>query len=103
MAKKEEASINRSDLIRAISARVEHINDQDAEMAVRLILDAMAESLKKGRRIEIRNFGVFQVKTRMAVVYRNPRTGEKLKKRSSRMVRFKEGKNLRKQLVLTSY
>nr|CBA28137.1 hypothetical protein Csp_A05780 [Curvibacter putative symbiont of Hydra magnipapillata] len=61
----------------------------------------MTDALKKGRRIEVRKFGILQTKVRSAVVYRNSRTGEKLQKRQSKVVHFKEGKNLRMQLLIS--
>ena len=45
---------------------------------VQATLDAIADSLAQGHRIEVRNFGVFEVKTRDARIGRNPRTGEQV-------------------------
>ena len=56
---------------------------------------AMRESLIGGRRIEIRGFGVFQVKeTRAKPAARNPRTGEEVRIPPGRTIRFKPGKEL---------
>lgn len=90
--------MNRSDLIRELASRFADIDKKDTELAVRLIFEEMAHALVKGRRIEIRNFGVMQTRTRPSTTYRNPRTGEKLKRRSTRSIRFKEGKDLRIRL-----
>lgn len=87
--------MNRSDLIHELAKQFSDIDKKDTELAVRLIFDEMANALIKGRRIEIRNFGVLQARTRPSTTYRNPRTGEKLNSRSTRSIRFKEGKELR--------
>ena len=91
--------MNRSDLIHQLANRFVDIDKKDTELAVRLIFEEMANALIKGRRIEIRNFGVLQARTRPSTTYRNPRTGEKLSMRSTRYVRFKEGKELRSRMA----
>jgi integration host factor subunit beta len=91
--------MNRSDLIHELANRFSEIEKTDTELAVRLIFDEMANALINGRRIEIRNFGVLQARTRPSTTYRNPRTGEKLSRRSTRSIRFKVGKNLRRRLA----
>lgn len=65
---------------------------------VQTTLDAIIESLAEGQRLEIRNFGVFEVKTRDARIGRNPRTGEEVPITQKRVATFKPGKAL-KELV----
>ena len=48
----------------------------------------------KGERIELRGFGVFQVKPRKRGIGRNPRTGKEVKIPPGRTIRFKPGKDL---------
>ena len=67
---------------------------------VQAVLDTIIESLAEGDRLEIRNFGVFEVKTREARVGRNPRTGQEVAIGDKRVVTFKPGKAL-KQWVQT--
>ena len=63
---------------------------------------AMRESLIGGRRIEIRGFGVFQVKeTRAKPAARNPRTGEVIYVPARRKTHFRPGKVLRDELHKT--
>ena len=50
-----------------------------AEVAVEAVLEAMKDSMMKGERIELRGFGVFQVKPRKRGIGRNPRTGKEVK------------------------
>ena len=63
------------------------------------IFRAMRESLIEGDRIEIRGFGVFQVKdTKPKPAARNPRTGEIIYVPARRKTHFKPGKLLKKAL-----
>lgn len=65
---------------------------------VQTTLDVIIDSLAEGKRLEIRNFGVFEVKGRNARVGRNPRTGEQVPIEEKRVAVFKPGKAL-KELV----
>lgn len=67
---------------------------------VQTTLDTIIECLAEGQRLEIRNFGVFEVKTRDARMGRNPRTGEEVPITGKRVATFKPGKAL-KELVQT--
>ena len=59
--------------------------------AVQLVFDNIIETLVKEGRIELRNFGIFEVKKRRARQARNPRTGEKLAVPERSVVTFKAG------------
>lgn len=65
---------------------------------VQRTLDAILEALSKGERIELRNFGVFQVKTRKPRVGRNPRTGETVTVPERQIVVFKSGREMKKAI-----
>jgi DNA-binding protein HU-beta len=75
---------------------VADITKVKAEIAIDAILNAMKESLKNGERIELRGFGVFQVKQRKRGIGRNPRTGKEVEIPPGKTIRFKPGKNLLK-------
>lgn len=66
-----------------------------AALAVDTILDAMKEALISGKRIELRGFGVFEVRDRKRGVGRNPKTGVEVPIAPGKTVRFKPGKDLR--------
>ena len=55
------------------------------------VFDGIIDTLKKERRIELRNFGVFEVKKRKPRKARNPRTGESLIVPAKLVVTFKPG------------
>lgn len=65
-----------------------------AESAVDAIFEAMKNALAQGDRIELRGFGVFNVKPRKTGVGRNPRTGAEVSIAPGKAVRFKPGKEL---------
>ena len=66
-----------------------------AALAVDTIFDAMREALRNGKRIELRGFGVFQVRDRKRGVGRNPKTGVEVAITPGKTVRFKPGKELK--------
>jgi DNA-binding protein HU-beta len=65
-----------------------------AQIAVDTILSMMTDSMKRGERIELRGFGVFDIRPRKTGVGRNPRTGEEVRIPPGKTVRFKPGKHM---------
>ena len=65
-----------------------------AEAAVDTIFDSMKKALSGGERIELRGFGVFNVRPRKTGIGRNPRTGAEVSIAPGKAVRFKPGKEL---------
>ena len=61
---------------------------------VQRTLDAIIQTLVAEGRIELRNFGVFEVKRRAPRKARNPRTGDKVYVPSKNVVTFKPGKEM---------
>jgi DNA-binding protein HU-beta len=68
------------------------ITKTKAELAVETVFDSMKKSLAAGNRIELRGFGVFNVRPRKTGIGRNPRTGAEVSIPPGRAVRFKPGK-----------
>lgn len=75
-------------------AKVAEITKVKAELAVDAVFNAMRVSMQRGDRIELRGFGVFQVKPRKRGIGRNPRTGKEVRIPPGRTIRFKPGKEL---------
>ena len=73
---------------------VADITKVKAEVAVDAVFEAMRLSMQRGERIELRGFGVFQVKPRKRGIGRNPRTGKEVRIPPGRTIRFKPGKDL---------
>src|SRR5205814_2953213 len=81
-----------------LAAQFPQLVAKDAELAVKMILDAMAESLAKGERIEIRGFGSFGLNYRPPRTGRNPKSGEKVQVPQKHVPHFKAGKELRERV-----
>jgi nucleoid DNA-binding protein len=83
--------VTKKDIVRTISEEV-GLTQQQTKAIVQKTFDAIIESLVRERRIELRNFGVFEVKPRAARKARNPRTGEQVNVPRKHVVTFKPGK-----------
>ncbi len=68
------------------------LSQVDARKIVQGTFDAIVTTLVEQGRIELRNFGVFEVKTRKPRRARNPRTGEPVEVPARRVVTFKPGR-----------
>ncbi|HET9482118.1 MAG TPA: HU family DNA-binding protein [Candidatus Polarisedimenticolia bacterium] len=84
----------KADIINQVSKAAD-ITRVKAVIAVEAVLDAMKASMQRGERIELRGFGVFQVKPRKKGIGRNPRTGREVRIPPGRTIRFKPGKNFK--------
>jgi nucleoid DNA-binding protein len=65
---------------------------------VQKTFDAIVETLVEVGRIELRNFGVFEVKQRAARKARNPRTGDRVDVPPKNVVTFKPGKKMEERV-----
>lgn len=87
--------MTRSEFIEALAARFPQLTVQDAEVAVKELLDAISDALIKGQRIEIRGFGSFSLNYRQPRTARNPKTGARVEVAAKHVPHFKPGKGLR--------
>ena len=87
------STITKKDLALLVSQSTGCKKNLAAKMVDSLFV-AMRDSLIQGNRIEIRGFGVFQVKPRKRGIGRNPRTGKEVRIPPGRTIRFKPGKDL---------
>jgi len=74
------------------------MTQSDVAKIIEGTFDAISQSLSKGHRWELRDFGVFEVKTRASRIGRNPRTGDQVPVPERRVVTFRPGKRM-KELV----
>ncbi len=81
------------DIIHHVMART-GLPRNKAEDAVDKVFEGMKAALTKGDRIELRGFGVFNVRPRKTGIGRNPRTGAEVSISPGKAVRFKPGKEL---------
>lgn len=91
-------SITRTDLVKVLSRKQEHLAQKDIELAVRSLINLLSDSLSSGRRIEVRGFGSFDLHYHPSRIARNPRTGDSVHIRSKYVPYFKPGKELRKRI-----
>ena len=88
-------TLTKRDLVIRISEETD-IKQQKVLVVLQKVLDYVAEALAKGDKVELRNFGVFEVKVRKARIGRNPNAPETdvpIPQRS--VVKFKPGKQMR--------
>ena len=90
--------MTRSELIERIAGLHPQLQLKDAELAVRVILDALSNALSKGGRAEIRGFGSFGLNYRPPRQGRNPKTGAKVKVPAKHVPHFKPGKELKERV-----
>ena len=86
--------MTKKDIVRTISEEVEKLTQQQTKEVVQKTFDAIIDCLVRDGRIELRNFGVFEVKPRAARKARNPRTGEQVEVPRKHVVTFKPGKHM---------
>lgn len=96
----EEDFMNKKELLEAINKK--HAGNGVTKKAVTAIIAdtfaAIAKGIKKAGRFAIPGFGTFTVKSRAARKGRNPRTGESIKIKASKSVKFKAAPSLKKGL-----
>ena len=85
--------MTKKDIVRTIAEQIDLPQLRTKEL-VQKTFDALVDALVREGRIELRNFGVFQIKKRDARVARNPRTGERVPVQAKRVVTFKPGKEM---------
>ena len=90
--------MTKSELIERLIERHPELSVKDVELAVKIMLNHMADTLSDGERIEIRGFGSFSLHYRAPRVGRNPKTGESVSLGSKYVPHFKPGKELREQV-----
>ncbi len=89
--------MTKKEIVRTISEEI-GLTQLKTKKIVQKTFDAIVETLVEDRRIELRNFGVFEVKERAARKARNPRTGEKVSVPAKFVVTFKPGKEMEERV-----
>ena len=85
--------MTKKEIVRTISEKL-NMTQLKTKDLVQCVLDSMIETLVKEGRIELRNFGVFEVRKRAARKARNPKTGLEVMVEERHVVVFKSGKVL---------
>jgi integration host factor subunit beta len=89
--------LTKAELVEEVS-RVTQLTKKQAEEIVNTVFSTIVDSLRAGRKIELRGFGSFRIRNRGARLGRNPKTGEKVEVPPKRIPYFKPGKELKEQL-----
>jgi integration host factor subunit beta len=89
--------VTKKEIVKQISDRI-GLTQLKTKEIVQLTFDAIVDTLLADRRIELRNFGVFEVKLRKARKARNPRTGDKVDVPPKHVVTFKPGKEMEERV-----
>lgn len=89
--------MTKKDIVKAISEQIGMTQLKTKEI-VQKTFDAIIDTLVREKRIELRNFGVFEVKKRAARKARNPRTGTRVDVPEKYVVTFKPGKEMEERV-----
>lgn len=90
-------SVTKKDIVMKVSNDT-NLTQIDVKKIVQRTLDVVVESLERGETVELRNFGVFKVKSRRGRLGRNPRTGEEVSVPEKKVVVFKPGLILKQKV-----
>ena len=74
------------------------IKQIDVKKIVQKTLECIIENLQEGKKVELRNFGVFKIKQRRGRTGRNPRTGDVVPVPPKKVVVFKPGLVMKKKI-----
>ena len=86
--------MNRKELVDELASKT-GCSKADAERGLSAMLDIISDTLKTGESLSLVGFGTFEVRSRAARTGRNPKTGEVLKIKASKVPAFKPGATLK--------
>src|SRR5436190_2382461 len=93
----EKGTVTKKEIVKQIADELEETQLKTKEI-VQLTFNAIVDTLIRDRRIELRNFGVFEVRLRKARKARNPRTEEPVNVPPKFVVTFKPGKEMEERV-----
>ncbi|MBI4209575.1 MAG: HU family DNA-binding protein [Deltaproteobacteria bacterium] len=89
--------MNKAELIQAVAAKAKS-SKAAVENIVNAFTGTVASALKRKDKVTLVGFGTFGLSSRAARMGRNPQTGEQIKIKASKNVKFKAGKDLKNQV-----
>ncbi len=95
------ATITKKELIDRIAERTQ-AKRVTVKSVIQAFLDEITRELSVNNRLEFRDFGVFETRTRAARVAQNPKTLERVDVPAKRTVKFKMGRLMRQHLCTTA-
>lgn len=96
---KNMATVTKKELVERITDRTK-MKRHDVKRICQELLDQIIIELRKGNRLEFRDFGVFEVKERGARIAQNPKTMQKVEVPAKRAVKFKVGRLMRESVEM---
>lgn len=91
--------MNKNDLILAVQKELgKDVSKAEAQRAISAVLDSLSKGIKKDKTVQLIGFGTFKVASRKARKGINPKTGEQIKIKASKTVRFTPAKALKESL-----
>ena len=90
--------MNKTELIERLISKSPDLAAADVTLAVNNLFEQMVLGLERGERIEIRGFGGFSIRQMKARRGRNPKTGEVVMVKPSKVVHFKPGLEMRNRV-----
>ena len=91
-------AIVKSKLLTQLKKSYPNFLKKDLEKIVSVVLNEIKQALKRGDRVELRNFGMFSTNVQIARISRNPKTGEKVNTPEKKTIHFKMAKEMFKKL-----
>ncbi|NBV76863.1 HU family DNA-binding protein [bacterium] len=85
---------NKMDLVEKVAQTIGSTK-ADAERAVEAIIESITQTLKHGEEVSIAGLGIFEAKTRAGRTGRNPRTGETIQIKATKVPKFRASKTLK--------
>ena len=86
--------MTKAELVERVSGQI-NLTKKQTEVVVNTVFQSITDSLSEGRKVELRGFGSFRVRSRNARVGRNPKSGAQVDVPAKRVPFFKAGKELR--------
>ena len=90
-------TVTKKDLIDRIAEK-SGLRRSEVRRTVQSFLDEIVEELSRGNRLEFRDFGVFEVRSRRGRIAQNPKTMERVEVPARRAVKFKVGRSMREAM-----
>jgi len=87
------------ELVNEVAEQLDDYYKQDVAQAVDIILEEISQALVKNRRVEIRGFGSFSVRTRKPRTTKNPKTGKMMDIPKRKTLHFTMSKSLKDVLI----
>jgi DNA-binding protein HU-beta len=90
--------MNKAELVDAVAKTLGTSSRAEAERAVGAVIESIKTGIRKDKSVQLVGFGTFRVSERAARMGVNPKTGEKIKIKKSKSVKFSVGKELKGKL-----